>query len=94
LPILKPSDDASLPPYSKILVNDNQPPCDAIVLSVHNIGSNPKTLHAVLAPTQEKVNFKFEVTNFMEPLKPREEIYFCVPMSDIDHFKLEDNTLW
>ena len=75
----------------------------AIVLTVHDIVTSPKTLHAVLAP---KASFNVVVKNwnveqenkiryFNKPLRSEELIFFCVPLSEInddDHLPVKDHT--
>ena len=73
-------------------------PYDGVVFAVHKTGSIPKTLRAVLAPKHGRRDVKDDLevkeTDFMHCLRPKEAIYFCVPMSDSDHLPLKDNTLW
>ena len=84
------------------MVSMNNPACHlAIVLAVHETGSSPKTLRAVLAPKVVKPRlhskWKVEPLRFMKRLKCEESIYFCVPMKDTTesyHLSLEDYTLW
>ena len=93
--IMKTCYDAIALPLRCLRLDDRQPPHSAIVLAVHNIGSHPKTLHAVLAPKQAKVDFEIDgIINFMNPLQPHEKISICVPMTENDHLPLQDNTLW
>jgi hypothetical protein len=89
-----------LPLWGSGMVEVNNPACySAIALAVHNTDSSPKTLQAVLAPTvalnyvKTFWNAENKIRKFDEPLKSKEPIYFCVPLSDSHHLPLEDHTL-
>ena len=90
-----------VPQTNANMVNMNNPACHrAIVWAVHETGSSPNSLHAVLAPkhAEHRLNNKWRVegSRFMSRLKYEEPIYFCVPMSDTtesDHLPLKDYTL-
>jgi hypothetical protein len=91
-----------VPPNNTGMVNIDNPACHlAIVLAVHETGSSPKTLRAVLAPKHVKSRlynkWKVEAIRFMSRLKCEEPVFFCVPVPDVresDHLSLQDYTLW
>jgi hypothetical protein len=90
-----------LPLWGSGMVEVNNPAChSAIALAVHKTDSSPKTLRAVLAPavalSDVKTSWNAEtdkIRKFDEPLKSKEPIYFCVPLSDSHHLPLKDHTL-
>ncbi len=98
--------DSFVPPTNGGLVEVNNPAVHrAIVLTVHDTGTSPKTLHAVLAPQAlfndvEKtwsVEQENKIRKFNKPLRSEEEIYFCVPLSEVnvnDHLPIEDHIFW
>ena len=92
------------PTNSGLVETNNQAIHRAIVLTVHDTVTSPKTLHAVLAPKASfndvektwSVEQENKIRKFDEPLRRKEEIYFCVPLSEInddDHLRVKDNTL-
>ena len=95
-----------VPPTNGGLVEMNNPAIHrAIVLTVHDTVTSPKTLHAVLAPkaslTAVERNWSVEqekkIRIFNKPLRSEEEIYFCVPLSEVnvdDHLPVEDHIFW
>ena len=101
-PVVKTSAASYVPTTNTGMVSMNNPACHhAIVLAVHETGSSPKKLRAVLAPKLMKPRlyskWKVEPLRFMNRLKCEEPIYFCVPMSGTTescHLFLEDYTLW
>ena len=101
-PVVKTSAVSYVPPTNTSMVTTKNPACHhAIVLAVHDTGSSPKTLRAILAPKLVKHHlqskWKVEPLRFMNRLKCEEPIYFCVPISDTKeslHLSLEDYTLW
>ena len=96
----KTSPVSSVPPTNSHRMEVNNPACHcAIVLAVHDTGSSPKKLQAVLAPkdaledVKRKWKVEKEIRKFDDPVNSGELIYICVPLSDTHHLLLEDHTL-
>ena len=92
-----------IPSLEEPALTDIPPFHRAIVFAVHETGSSPKKLYAVLAPRQsfKDVRTRWSVIpkfirKFDDPLRSKEQVYICVPSSeenDDDHLPLKDYTL-
>jgi hypothetical protein len=63
-------------------------------LAVHDTGSSPSVLHAVMGPKHyERLlhkEWKVKGCDFMDPLSTNDTVYFCVPIAEEEHLYLED----
>ena len=97
-PVVKESSDSAVPPPGDNEVNIHSAArYSAFVWAVHKTGSDPKRLHAVLAPRDQRGDLKekweSDGLHLMGRVRHDEPIYFCVPLSNSDHLLLENYTL-
>ena len=82
------------PPNADMLHMNNLRIHRAIVLAVHDTGSSPSVLHAVMGPKHyERLlhkEWKVKGCDFMDPLSTNDTVYFCVPIAEEEHLYLED----